>query len=445
MSSSLPILGTLKDAARGAWPERRLQKFRVHERGLGESRPRGGREHNFPLSAPTRGRGRFGFRGARSGASGWPSLRSDSDPGSGRHPSRPAGWPFIAYPKLPGLPLSSSGPVDSLGWRRLNEFVDTLLQELAAIPPRSLLRIGAAPGSPSAWGDRFRRLQRRFAGHGASMTPPSLRRAIAQQFERFYLDLHGAHYRAVPTHRDLGPDHILWDPVTSRPTGVLDWEDLCLGDPAFDLTGLRTVGRSGFARWARKRRAGADISFDARLGFYTENRPHPWRHPRCRNTRLPVASGLLAPPRDGSPGSKPHLGPDRQGDPLVPPLGSITVVIGRQASAGGLPLGLDRSSPHCNPDPVWVQHMCTPSLGCGWGPSCSSGAVRQKPTMDFLQGGTTRYTNREVKVIQCSSRNDMGRKRATPEGYSLSSIIRRDRGSRSSPHNPPPQTRVSPF
>ncbi len=114
-----------------------------------------------------------------------------------------------------------------------------------------------------------------------------------------------------------------------------------------------------------------------------------------------MASGLLAPPRDGSPGSKPHLGPDRQGDLLVPPLGSITVVIGRQASAGGLPLGLGRSSPHCNPDPVWVQHMCTPSLGCGWGPSCSSGAVRQKPTMDFLQGGTTRYTNREVKVIQC--------------------------------------------
>ncbi len=273
MSSSLPILGTLKDAARGAWPERRLQKFRVHDGGWA----------NLVLEADESIIFRFPRRREVAEGLGFEVRALELLAGHLSVPiptpvrvatlRDPAGWPFIAYPKLPGLPLSSSGPVDSLGWRRLNKFVDTLLQELAAIPPRSLLRIGAAPGSPSAWGDRFRRLQRRFAGHGASMTPPSLRRAIAQQFERFYLDLHGAHYRAVPTHRDLGPDHILWDPVTSRPTGVLDWEDLCLGDPAFDLTGLRTVGRSGFARWARKRRAGADISFDARLGFYARIAP----------------------------------------------------------------------------------------------------------------------------------------------------------------------------
>ena len=36
----------------------------------------------------------------------------------------------------------------------------------------------------------------------------------------------------VLTHRDLGPAHLL---VTDGVTGVIDWTDACLGDPAIDL------------------------------------------------------------------------------------------------------------------------------------------------------------------------------------------------------------------
>lgn len=37
-------------------------------------------------------------------------------------------------------------------------------------------------------------------------------------------------------HRDLTSDHILYS--GDKITGVIDWGDSCIGDPAFDLTGF---------------------------------------------------------------------------------------------------------------------------------------------------------------------------------------------------------------
>lgn len=44
---------------------------------------------------------------------------------------------------------------------------------------------------------------------------------------------------AVVLHRDLSPDHVLHDPATGRITGILDFGDLAIGDPARDLIFLR--------------------------------------------------------------------------------------------------------------------------------------------------------------------------------------------------------------
>jgi len=273
LTSSLPPVRELQAAARRAWPELRARKFEVHDGGWA----------NLVLEAD--GRAIFRFPRRREVAAGL-GFEVRALGLLARHLSLPvprptrlatldraAGWPFIAYPKLPGEPLSSIESLGPKGAHRLESAVETLLRELAAIPPRSLLRFGATRGDPRSWAERFRRLEVRFARHGASLTPPALRRAIADEFERFRSALSGGRYRAVATHRDLGPDHILWDSRAGRPTGVIDWEDLCLGDPAFDLTGLRPVGPTRFDRWVRQRRAPADSTFDERLRFYRRIAP----------------------------------------------------------------------------------------------------------------------------------------------------------------------------
>lgn len=41
--------------------------------------------------------------------------------------------------------------------------------------------------------------------------------------------------RRVFSHNDLGIEHVLVDPATLRITGVIDWSDAALTDPAYDF------------------------------------------------------------------------------------------------------------------------------------------------------------------------------------------------------------------
>ena len=51
----------------------------------------------------------------------------------------------------------------------------------------------------------------------------------------------------VLTHSDLHEEHILVDPASGRPSGIIDWSDLSIVDPAVDFVGLRHWRGAAFA------------------------------------------------------------------------------------------------------------------------------------------------------------------------------------------------------
>ncbi|OAQ99544.1 hypothetical protein LLEC1_04799 [Akanthomyces lecanii] len=58
-------------------------------------------------------------------------------------------------------------------------------------------------------------------------------------------------HEPVLLHADLKGEHIFVDPETGRLTGVIDWSDACVGDPAVDIRGLAiSVGAAAAARIA---------------------------------------------------------------------------------------------------------------------------------------------------------------------------------------------------
>lgn len=70
------------------------------------------------------------------------------------------------------------------------------------------------------------------------------------------------------THNDLNAEHLLLDPVTRRLTGIFDWNDAALGDPAVDFVGLwiwrgETLVRRTLAHYD----APWDEAFVARIAF----------------------------------------------------------------------------------------------------------------------------------------------------------------------------------
>jgi aminoglycoside 2''-phosphotransferase len=66
---------------------------------------------------------------------------------------------------------------------------------------------------------------------------PLLTAAEVERLDSAFARYESEHGRLASTmlHADLKPEHVLYDPAARRITGVLDWGDVCLGDPDFDL------------------------------------------------------------------------------------------------------------------------------------------------------------------------------------------------------------------
>jgi aminoglycoside 2''-phosphotransferase len=71
-------------------------------------------------------------------------------------------------------------------------------------------------------------------------------------------------------HGDLCADHILFDPKKRVITGIIDWGDSTIGDPAFDFLGIIDDYDKNFAQQVLTNYLGPiDESFLIRAEFYS--------------------------------------------------------------------------------------------------------------------------------------------------------------------------------
>jgi aminoglycoside 2''-phosphotransferase len=59
--------------------------------------------------------------------------------------------------------------------------------------------------------------------------------ALARLIERFLGDAQNFAYTACLLYGDFAPEHVLYDPAARAIAGIIDWGDLAIGDPDFDL------------------------------------------------------------------------------------------------------------------------------------------------------------------------------------------------------------------
>ena len=152
---------------------------------------------------------------------------------------------FVGYPKLPGRKMPSTG----LGSRRGQRWAKDLARMLRAldrVPIHKAMSVGIPLMAASEEREyRWRRYRSIARVVGPRISPEDLRRdresnAAALEDSQFF--------RVRPTlgHGDLFPYHILVGPGGSGITGVIDWEDAAIQDPAVSLAGLPL--ERGFAR-----------------------------------------------------------------------------------------------------------------------------------------------------------------------------------------------------
>jgi aminoglycoside 2''-phosphotransferase len=165
------------------------------------------------------------------------------------------GRPFGAYRAIAGIALDADGvpePGDAI-WTDLGR----VLRELHAFP---LARVRAVLG-PTADDEA---LTGEADAKAISLLRPELQRTAREEIAR-YLARDRSRDAAL-THNDLGLVHVLAE--GGRITGIIDWSDACIGDPAKDFVGILSHGGWPSVRTTIDAYGPVAADFEQRVAFF---------------------------------------------------------------------------------------------------------------------------------------------------------------------------------
>ena len=173
----------------------------------------------------------------------------------------------ISYRRLPGVPLLELEPeIRNRAAQAVGPELGRLLKALHAVDPeraRGLVEVDDQP--PAGW---LEDAAGEYEVAGAAI--PDVHRGAVEQFLRAVPPARGT--ELVFSHNDLGIEHVLVDPDSLAVTGIIDWSDAALCDPAQDFgLILRDLGEpalaAAFAAYERGERLSERAHFYARCAL----------------------------------------------------------------------------------------------------------------------------------------------------------------------------------
>jgi len=141
---------------------------------------------------------------------------------------------LIAYPLLPGPALARE---EYLGLaepdrERCAGQLAAFLRQLHAIDPAAARQCGVeARDYRARYAGVLERARRRLFG---TLAAPE-RSFVEQEIAAYLSSDEPSSFVPAVLHGDLGPGHVMYDPAAASLTGVIDFGDAMIGDPAWDL------------------------------------------------------------------------------------------------------------------------------------------------------------------------------------------------------------------
>jgi aminoglycoside 2''-phosphotransferase len=183
-------------------------------------------------------------------------------------------WPgkrIVGYRLIAGEPLTHSRPEHrATQAAQLGAFVSAL----HAVPLEEAQRHGVVGRDAASLREAHRRF---FATVRANMLPlftAQEQAAIVALWSRYLQDDTCFTFTPTLVHRDLDTEHVLGDPVTGDLTGVIDWGDAGIDDPAVDFAGVRRQLGEDFSRqMLAAYRHSLDATVLRRMDFYAGMEP----------------------------------------------------------------------------------------------------------------------------------------------------------------------------
>ena len=144
---------------------------------------------------------------------------------------------FIGYPKLPGIPGISLS-LDESQLLDLGPALGGFLSFLHSFPAESAKECGVPECAPETLIEEIRKEALSDLNVVTHVGLDALEDPLWALFNARVAA--GEMNLVTPTlvHRDLAAEHILLDPASKRITGIIDWSEISISDPAIDFAGV---------------------------------------------------------------------------------------------------------------------------------------------------------------------------------------------------------------
>lgn len=175
---------------------------------------------------------------------------------------------FVGYPKIQGVPLNELSPDLALSESMARQLA-RFLSELHSFPVATALQAGLPDNTPSSWWAEYRDLYARIEAEVLPLLSPRAQYNLCSLWEAV-LSRTAVGFGPTLVHRDLGSEHIICDRTHGSLTGIIDWGDAEIGDPAIDFVGLlHSYGREFVERVLASYQGALGATFWERALFYT--------------------------------------------------------------------------------------------------------------------------------------------------------------------------------
>ena len=180
------------------------------------------------------------------------------------------GQPYAGYRRIPGRPLSGR-PFASRGLAdEMAESIAAALSSLHDIPISLVTEACAVEPTVDAWRQRYLMLRETIRTRVSPLLESRVCDTVERGFERFLQEELATLKNVALVHCDLGCEHVLIGDDGTTVTGLIDFEDVTIGDPTIDFVGIFvTYGMEAVERVRDGYRRELDVNFERRLRFYT--------------------------------------------------------------------------------------------------------------------------------------------------------------------------------
>ncbi len=150
-----------------------------------------------------------------------------------------AGWVFTGYKKIQGYPLWTKdfcGISDPCTIKELASQLTGFLTELHSLPVEDVKKIISE--NPISISEEVAGLYERIQQKLYRYMRDDAKNEVTLLFEGFLKDEANLKFEPSLIHGDFGASNILWDAEERKISGIIDFGEACIGDPAYDFAGL---------------------------------------------------------------------------------------------------------------------------------------------------------------------------------------------------------------